>query len=177
MAIGFFKSLIERFSGKEIDWEELEETLIRSDLGVQMALQIIKELQERNDKITAADVVEVARSHIEQILPITNPKLRPLPNRPKVILMVGVNGTGKTTSTAKLANLLKQDRHSVMFAADHTIRGEAVGDGYSLRREHVYGDQQPAGNEGEAREQQRYVHLEVCLRCGSGMRPRRRMSR
>jgi fused signal recognition particle receptor len=126
MAIGFFKSLIERFSGKEIDWEELEETLIRSDLGVPMTLQIIKELQERNDKITAADVVEVARSHIEQILPITNPKLRPLPNRPKVILMVGVNGTGKTTSTAKLANLLKQDRHSVMLAAADTFRAAAI---------------------------------------------------
>ena len=126
MAIGFFKSLIERFSGKEIDWDELEETLIRSDLGVPMTLRIIKELQERNERITAVDIVQVARSHIEQILPIANPKLRPLANRPKVILMVGVNGTGKTTSTAKLANLLKQDRHSVMLAAADTFRAAAI---------------------------------------------------
>jgi fused signal recognition particle receptor len=126
MAIGFFKNLIERFSGKEIDWDELEETLIQSDLGVPMTLQVIKELQQRKDKITAADIVHVTRSHIEQTLPAANPKLRPLPNRPKVILMVGVNGTGKTTSTAKLANLLKQDRHSVMLAAADTFRAAAI---------------------------------------------------
>jgi fused signal recognition particle receptor len=126
MAIGFFKNLIQRFSGKEIDWEELEETLIQSDLGVPATLQIIGELQQRKDRTTAQDIVQVTRTHIEQTLPMGNPRLRPLPNRPKVILMVGVNGTGKTTSTAKLANLLKQDRHSVMLAAADTFRAAAI---------------------------------------------------
>jgi fused signal recognition particle receptor len=126
MAIGFFKNLIQRFSGKEIDWEELEETLIQSDLGVPATLQIIGELQQRKDRTTAHDIVQVTRSQIEQTLPMANPRLRPLPNRPKVILMVGVNGTGKTTSTAKLANLLKQDRHSVMLAAADTFRAAAI---------------------------------------------------
>ena len=126
MAIGFFKNLIERFSGKEIDWEELEETLIQSDLGVPATLRIIRELQQRKDRTTAQDIVQVTRTHIEQTLPFGNPRLRPLPNRPKVILMVGVNGTGKTTSTAKLANLLKQDRHSVMLAAADTFRAAAI---------------------------------------------------
>jgi fused signal recognition particle receptor len=126
MAIGFFKNLIQRFSGKEIDWEELEETLIQSDLGVPATLQIIEELQQRKDRATAHDIAQVTRSHIEQTLPFGNPRLRPLPNRPKVILMVGVNGTGKTTSTAKLANLLKQDRHSVMLAAADTFRAAAI---------------------------------------------------
>ena len=126
MAIGFFKNLIQRFSGKEIDWEELEETLIQSDLGVPATLQIIEELQQRKDRATAHDIVQVTRSHIEQTLPFGNPRLRPLPNRPKVILMVGVNGTGKTTSTAKLANLLKQDRHSVMLAAADTFRAATI---------------------------------------------------
>ena len=126
MAIGFFKNLIQRFSGKEIDWEELEETLIQSDLGVPATLQIIGELQQRKDRTTAQDIVQVTRTHIEQTLPFGNPRLRPLPNRPKVILMVGVNGTGKTTSTAKLANLLKQDRHSVMLAAADTFRAAAI---------------------------------------------------
>ena len=126
MAIGFFKNLIQRFSGKEIDWEELEETLIQSDLGVPATLQIIGELQQRKDRTTAHDIVQVTRSQIEQTLPMANPRLRPLPNRPKVILMIGVNGTGKTTSTAKLANLLKQDRHSVMLAAADTFRAAAI---------------------------------------------------
>jgi fused signal recognition particle receptor len=126
MALGFFRDLIDRFGGKSVNWDELEEMLIRADIGVPMTLRIIEELQQRQGKITAREVVEVTRRHIEQILPITHPKLRPLPNRPKVILMVGVNGTGKTTSTAKLAYLLKQDRHTVMLAAADTFRAAAI---------------------------------------------------
>jgi fused signal recognition particle receptor len=126
MALGFFKDLLHRFGGKAVDWDELEEALIRADIGVPMTLRIIEELQQRPGKVTAHDVVEVTRRHIEQILPIANPKLRPLPNRPKVILMAGVNGTGKTTSTAKLAYLLKQDRHTVMLAAADTFRAAAI---------------------------------------------------
>jgi fused signal recognition particle receptor len=126
MAFGFFRDLIDRFGGKSVNWDELEEMLIRADIGVPMTLRIIEELQQRQGKITARDVVEVTRRHIEQILPVTHPKLRPLPNRPKVILMVGVNGTGKTTSTAKLAYLLKQDRHTVMLAAADTFRAAAI---------------------------------------------------
>jgi fused signal recognition particle receptor len=126
MAFGFFKDLIDRFGGGSVNWDELEEMLIRADIGVPMTLRIIEELQQRQGKITAKDVVEVTRRHIEQILPITHPKLRPLPNRPKVVLMVGVNGTGKTTSTAKLAYLLKQDRHTVMLAAADTFRAAAI---------------------------------------------------
>ncbi|MBV9106056.1 MAG: signal recognition particle-docking protein FtsY [Verrucomicrobia bacterium] len=126
MAFGFFKDLLDRFGGKSIDWDELEESLIRADIGVPMTLRIIQELQQREGKIAAKEVVEVTRRHIEQILSIANPRLRPLPNRPKVILMVGVNGTGKTTSAAKLAYLLKQDRHSVMLAAADTFRAAAI---------------------------------------------------
>ena len=126
MAFGFFKDLLDRFGGKSIDWDELEESLIRADIGVPMTLRIVQELQQREGKITANDVIEVTRRHIEQILPITHPKLRPLPNRPKVILMAGVNGTGKTTSAAKLAYLLKEDRHTVMLAAADTFRAAAI---------------------------------------------------
>src|SRR6202047_5528390 len=126
MAFGFFKDLFERFSGKPVDWDELEETLIRSDIGVPMTLQIIESLQQRDSQISAKEIIEVTRGYIEQILPNANPKLRPLPDRPKVILMVGVNGTGKTTSTAKLAHLLRQDRHTVMLAAADTFRAAAI---------------------------------------------------
>jgi fused signal recognition particle receptor len=126
MAFGFFKDLLSRFGGKPVDWDELEESLIRADIGVPMTLRIIEELQQRPDRITADDIIEVTRRQIEQILPIANPRLRPLPNRPKVVLMAGVNGTGKTTSTAKLAHLLKHDRHTVMLAAADTFRAAAI---------------------------------------------------
>jgi fused signal recognition particle receptor len=126
MAFGFFKDLIERFSGKPVDWDELEETLIRSDIGVPMTIRIIETLQQRGSPISAKEVVEVTRNYIEQILPNTNPRLRPLPDRPKVILMVGVNGTGKTTSTAKLAHLLRGQKHTVMLAAADTFRAAAI---------------------------------------------------
>jgi fused signal recognition particle receptor len=126
MAFELFKNLVDRFSGKPVDWDELEETLIRSDIGVPMTLRIMEDLRQRPTKITARDVVEVTRSQIEHILPIGNPRLRPLPSKPKVILMVGVNGTGKTTTTAKLAHLLKQDRHTVLLAAADTFRAAAI---------------------------------------------------
>src|ERR1700737_261295 len=100
MALGFFKNLVDRFSGgAPVDWDELEEALVRSDIGVQMALRIVDELKQRPQKVTSKEIIEVTKAHIEQILPVANPKLRPFANRPKVILMVGVNGTGKTTST------------------------------------------------------------------------------
>ena len=126
MAFGFLKNLVDRFSGRPVDWDELEEALIRSDIGVPMTLKIVQDLQQRPGKITARDIVDVTRAHIEQILPAGNPKLRPFPNKPKVILMVGVNGTGKTTSTAKLAHLLKRNRHTVMLAAADTFRAAAI---------------------------------------------------
>jgi fused signal recognition particle receptor len=126
MAFRFFKDLLDRFSGKPVDWDELEESLIRSDIGVPMALKIIEALQHRGSEVTAKEVVQVTRTYVEQILPNANPRLRPLPDRPKVILIVGVNGTGKTTSTAKLAHLLRRERHTVLLAAADTFRAAAI---------------------------------------------------
>lgn len=124
----FFKNIIEKFAAKPVDWDELEELLIRSDIGVPMTLRIIKGLQERaaHSRITAEDIGEVARDEIARVLPINPPPIRPLPAKPKAILIVGVNGTGKTTSTAKLAHLLKQKRHSVLLAAADTFRAAAI---------------------------------------------------
>jgi fused signal recognition particle receptor len=126
MAAGFFRSLLQKFAGKPVDWDELEETLIRADIGVSLVHKILAELRTREREITAADVVEVAREQILRILPMENIELRPLPAKPKVILIVGVNGTGKTTSTAKLAALLKSRRHTVMLAAADTFRAAAI---------------------------------------------------
>jgi fused signal recognition particle receptor len=128
MPFGFFKSLVQKFAGKPVDWDELEEALIRSDIGVPMTMKILGELQDRatTERITANDVVEVARNEIAKVLPLEVPQMRPLPSKPKVILVVGVNGTGKTTSTAKLAHFLKSRRHSVMLCAADTFRAAAI---------------------------------------------------
>jgi fused signal recognition particle receptor len=126
MAIGFFKSIIQKFSGKPVDWDELEETLIRADLGVPMTMKILAALRERPGQITSHDVVEVTRTEISRVLPMDVALLRPFPNKPKVILIVGVNGTGKTTSTAKMAHYLKSKRHSVMLVAADTFRAAAI---------------------------------------------------
>ena len=124
----FFKSLIQKFAGRPVDWDELEEMLIRSDLGVPMSLCIVEALQERaaTEKITAETIAEVAREEILRVLPIHPAPIRPLPARPKAILIVGVNGTGKTTSTAKLAHYFQRNRHSVLLCAADTFRAAAI---------------------------------------------------
>lgn len=124
----FLHSIIDKFAGRAVDWDELEENLIRADLGVTMTDRILDALRERarTSRITADDIASVAREEVGRILPLENPPLRPLPAKPKSILIVGVNGTGKTTSTAKLANYLKKNRHSVLLAAADTFRAAAI---------------------------------------------------
>ncbi len=126
MAFGFFKSIIQKFTGRPVDWDELEESLIRADLGVPMMMRIIKELQPQEEKLTAETVVKVAREEILKVLPRDNVTLRPLASKTKVIMVVGVNGTGKTTSTAKLAHFLQRKGHTVMLAAADTFRAAAI---------------------------------------------------
>ena len=124
----FLQSLVDTFAGKPIDWDELEESLIRADLGVPMTTRIIKALQEREawSLMGINDVVRVVREEIARILPSNPAPIRPLVAKPKVILLLGVNGTGKTTSTAKLARYLQQDRHRVLLAAADTFRAAAI---------------------------------------------------
>jgi fused signal recognition particle receptor len=126
--VNFFKNIIEKFASKPVDWDELEESLIRSDIGVPMSLRILQSLQARDarSRITSADIAEVAREEIGRVLPINPLPIRPLPAHPKVILIVGVNGTGKTTSTAKLAHFLQTKRHTVLLAAADTFRAAAI---------------------------------------------------
>ena len=126
MPFGFFKSLLQKFSGKPVDWDELEEALIRADLGVPMSLRILAACRQREEKLTAESVVAVAREEILKVLPRDNVQLRPFAAKPKVVLVVGVNGTGKTTSTAKLAHFLKSRGHSVLLAAADTFRAAAI---------------------------------------------------
>lgn len=124
----FLQSLAQHFAGRPIDWDELEESLIRADLGVPMTTRIIKTLQEREawSLMGINDVVKVVRQEISRVLTADSPAVRPLSGRPNVILLLGVNGTGKTTSTAKLARHLQKDGHSVLLAAADTFRAAAI---------------------------------------------------
>src|SRR3954468_10263599 len=126
--MNFLKSLVQKFTGRAVDWDELEAMLIRADLGVPMTLRITKSLQERAQRttITSNDIAEVAREEIGRVLPMAPLPITPLAARPKVLLIVGVNGTGKTTSTAKLAHYFKSNRHKVVLAAADTFRAAAI---------------------------------------------------
>jgi fused signal recognition particle receptor len=123
---GFFKRLIQRFTNPNIDWDDLEHQLISGDLGAKLAMQIVSDLRSKQKTLHGADIVAVTKEHIKKILPASVPSLVPFGDKPKVILVVGVNGTGKTTSTAKLAHLISQRGQSVVLAAADTFRAAAV---------------------------------------------------
>ena len=106
MAFGFLKKIWNKFTGKPVDWDDLEESLIRADLGLGMTQRILKTLQESKDTLTADSVVKVAREEIIKVLPQEPWTLRPLPSKPKVILVVGVNGSGKSTLLQIIAGTL-----------------------------------------------------------------------
>jgi fused signal recognition particle receptor len=124
----FFETLAQTFANKPVDWDELEAALIRADLGVAMTMRIIDRAKEREawSALGIGNVIEVAREEILKVLPKRAEPLRSLGDRPAVVLVVGVNGTGKTTSTAKLAHYLLQDRHTVLLAAADTFRAAAI---------------------------------------------------
>jgi fused signal recognition particle receptor len=132
--MNFLQSLAQQFAGKPIDWDQLEESLIRADLGVPMTTRIIKTLQEREawSLLGIGDVIKAVREEIARILPTDPTPLRRANGKPTVILIVGVNGTGKTTSTAKLAHYLRVDAidrkrpPEVMLAAADTFRAAAI---------------------------------------------------
>jgi len=126
--MNFLKSLAQTFANKPIDWDELEESLIRADLGMPMTTRIIKALQEREawSLVGINDIVKVVGEEIGRILPENLAPIQPQTAKPKVILLLGVNGTGKTTSTAKLARYLQQNGHSVLLAAADTFRAAAI---------------------------------------------------
>lgn len=108
--------------------EELEEALIMSDVGVQTSTMIINNLRNRVKKENlkdAEEVKEALRDEVKAIFDSTDKKLN-LNTKPSVILVVGVNGVGKTTSIGKIANRLRKDGKKVVVAAADTFRAAAV---------------------------------------------------
>ena len=108
--------------------EELEEALIMSDVGMETSMKIIENLRDKikTDKIEDADLVKQAlREQIEEILDSVDSDLK-LETKPSVILFVGVNGVGKTSSIGKIANNLRKEGKKVIVAAADTFRAAAV---------------------------------------------------
>ena len=108
--------------------EELEEILIMSDLGIDTSTKIISNLRQRIKKEKIQDEEEVKqalREEMKKILDVTDIGLH-LNTKPSVILVVGVNGVGKTTSIGKIANRLAKDGKKIVVAAADTFRAAAV---------------------------------------------------
>ena len=108
--------------------EELEEALIMSDIGIETSTKIISNLREKMKKEKIEDqeqVKEALREEIEKIMEISDNSLK-LETKPSVILVIGVNGVGKTTSIGKMAARLSKDGKKVVVAAADTFRAAAV---------------------------------------------------
>jgi fused signal recognition particle receptor len=118
--------------GRNIDdnlLDELEETLIKDDIGVETTAKLITDLREayRNRQISKTeDIVPFLKEHIKSYWPHQDSQLKAATSGPTVILVAGVNGSGKTTSIAKLAYILSRDNKKVIVAACDTFRAAAV---------------------------------------------------
>ena len=121
------------FRGKKLDdelFEELETQLLTADLGVETASRIIRNLTEQASFRQLKDaeaLYDLLKQEMANILkPVDQPLVIDGSKRPHVILMVGVNGVGKTTTIGKLAKRFQQEGKSVMLAAGDTFRAAAV---------------------------------------------------
>ncbi len=131
---GFAGRLDRLFLGKkEIDAElldELEEILFTSDLGVEASkelIELIREGVERKNLDNPAQLKAALKEKIIEFLTIVEPEARePKPGEPLVIMMIGVNGVGKTTTIGKVAALYKKEGKKVMLAAGDTFRAAAA---------------------------------------------------
>ena len=106
--------------GDELAWERLEEALIAGDVGVRATAELVRRLEER------VEIIDLGQALAEEIaLMIDRPVAFDLSAQLSVILVVGVNGTGKTTTIGKLARVLHQHGRSVLVAAADTYRAAA----------------------------------------------------
>lgn len=125
------KGLSRLFTGRQLDdafLEELEEVLYNSDLGP-LGTRIVDDLKESYRKREVQSVEQVPgflRERLHEMMRGCEGQLTKATDGPTVILVVGVNGAGKTTSIAKLANFLKKQGHSVLLGAGDTFRAAAV---------------------------------------------------
>jgi len=131
--LNFGNGLFSLFKGKKIDdelFEELEEQLIIADIGIETTTRIIDNLTDHADKKQLQDaevLYDLLKKDLANILSeVEKPLVIDTTKKPYVILMVGVNGVGKTTTIGKLAKKFQREGKSVMLAAGDTFRAAAV---------------------------------------------------
>ena len=110
----------------EAAWEAVEETLIAADIGARLAIDVVEAARRRTSETPVAAVQAELRRLLVDRAAVGWSAPRPDPAQPAVILVVGVNGTGKTTSIAKLAALSKAGGQRVLLAAADTFRAAAI---------------------------------------------------
>jgi fused signal recognition particle receptor len=125
-------ALLSRDTLDDETWEEMEDTLIQADVGVTTARELVERLRNRvrvQGTRTPTELRELVR---EEMVAALQPELdrtvatHPHPDRPAVVLVVGVNGTGKTTTCGKLARVLVADGRTVLLGAADTFRAAAA---------------------------------------------------
>ena len=133
MAISFFQKISRAVIGKSrVDDDTLdaiEEALVESDMGVDTTLKVIDALEERVEKdkyMSKDELIAILRDEISKLIPDSVPEAAQVSGRPYVILVVGVNGVGKTTTIGKLANYFSKQGKKVVLGAADTFRAAAV---------------------------------------------------
>jgi fused signal recognition particle receptor len=123
--MGIFSKFVAKLKGEStadpLDWKVLEEELLAADLGPKLTTEILKSAQGLKGDDALSSLKQILNSHLS-----SKPRSLTNTSSSEAILVVGVNGTGKTTSAAKLANSLKLSGSSVMLAAADTFRAAAV---------------------------------------------------
>ncbi len=120
------------FGGSRIDaasLDELEEALYTADFGVETTTEILVEIKaayKKDPTLQGRQAASIGATVLQRVLAGSEGKLEAGPSRPTVICLIGVNGSGKTTTTAKLAHKFKADGQSVLVAACDTFRAAAV---------------------------------------------------
>jgi len=131
----FGKGLLALLSRDKLDeetWEEIEETLISADVGVEPTRQIVEGLRERARVLGTASATDLRGLLAEELVGALDPnvdrtlKATPQGDHPAVLLVVGVNGSGKTTTCGKIARVLVADGRSVVLGAADTFRAAAA---------------------------------------------------
>ncbi|MCX8143358.1 MAG: signal recognition particle-docking protein FtsY [Bacteroidia bacterium] len=109
--------------------DELEAVLISADVGVDTTIEIIERLQKRVKEqkyLNTEELHRILQEEIQQMLVLSPASIFTVDTKPYVIMVVGVNGVGKTTTIGKLANMFKQSGYSVMLGAADTFRAAAI---------------------------------------------------
>ncbi|MFH8975348.1 signal recognition particle-docking protein FtsY [Streptomyces sp. NPDC017890] len=129
------KGLLTLLSREHLDddtWEEIEDTLLTADVGVQPTQELVERLRERVKVLGTRTPDELRGLLREELITLLGPdmdrevKTEPAAGKPGIVMVVGVNGTGKTTTTGKLARVLVADGRSVVLGAADTFRAAAA---------------------------------------------------